>query len=101
MKKRGGGLQRDDGKNKRGSARLQIPTKGASKNVESFGVKIRRRREESRNGFTRVHVCIIRKMKSIIFVVRTASALFQFVLGRAKKDASSRTVHLSNGGEKV
>ena len=31
----------------------------------------------------------------------TASALFQFVLGSAEKDASSRTVHLSNGGEKV
>ena len=37
---------------------------------QSFGVKIRRRREESRGGFTRVRVCILRRTKYIIFVVR-------------------------------
>ena len=37
---------------------------------QSFVVKIRRRREESRGGFTRVRVCILRRTKYIIFVVR-------------------------------
>ena len=158
MKKRGGGLQRDHDElttmaRTRGDHRVSRSQRWShfvrtndgcveEMGSQSFVVKIRRRREESRGGFTRVHVCTIRRMKYIIFVVRaeavsmehntphsrsaaahsfslvpllaksergrhrttplaTASALFQFVLGSAEKDASSRTVHLSNGGEKV
>ena len=85
MKKRGGGLQRDHDEltttaRTRGDHRVSRSQRwsdfvrtndGCVEEMgrQSFVVKIRRRREESRGGFTRVHVCTIRRMKYIIFVV--------------------------------